>query len=67
MSSSSGYVAIPRCPVIFDGANYPDFTAFMRVHCNIPRFYQIFGEFFLLLFCLRRLEIHRDLKLFESI
>jgi hypothetical protein len=32
MSSSSGYVAIPRCPVIFDGTNYPDFTAFMRVH-----------------------------------
>jgi hypothetical protein len=32
MSSSSGYVAIPRCPVIFDGANYPDFAAFMCVH-----------------------------------
>jgi hypothetical protein len=32
MSSSSGYVAIPRCPVIFDGANYPDFAAFMRIH-----------------------------------
>jgi hypothetical protein len=32
MSSSSGYVAIPRCPVIFDGANYPNFAAFMRVH-----------------------------------
>jgi hypothetical protein len=32
MSSSSGYVAIPRCPVIFDGVNYPDFTAFMHVH-----------------------------------
>jgi hypothetical protein len=32
MSSSSGYVVIPRCPVIFDGANYPDFVAFMRVH-----------------------------------
>jgi hypothetical protein len=32
MSSSSGYVAIPRCPVIFDGANHPDFAAFMRVH-----------------------------------
>jgi hypothetical protein len=32
MSSSSGYVAIPRCPMIFDGANYPDFTAFMHVH-----------------------------------
>ncbi|KAK1626508.1 hypothetical protein QYE76_000823 [Lolium multiflorum] len=32
MSSSSGYVAIPRYPVIFDGANYPDFATFMRVH-----------------------------------
>jgi hypothetical protein len=30
MSSSSGYIVIPRCPVIFDGANYPDFAAFMR-------------------------------------
>jgi hypothetical protein len=39
------------------------------VVCNDPRFYQILGEFFLLLFCLRWLEIHRDLKLlslFES-
>jgi hypothetical protein len=34
MSSSSGDVAIPHCPVIFDGANYPDFTAFMRVHMH---------------------------------
>jgi hypothetical protein len=32
MSSSSDYVAIPRCPVIFYGANYPDFAVFMRVH-----------------------------------
>jgi hypothetical protein len=32
MSSSSGYVAITRCPVIFAGANYPDFAALMRVH-----------------------------------
>jgi hypothetical protein len=32
MSLSSGYVAISRCPVIFDGANYPDFAAFMRIH-----------------------------------
>jgi hypothetical protein len=32
MSSSLGYVAIPRCPVIFDGANYPDFAAFMCIH-----------------------------------
>ena len=31
-STSSGYVAIPRCPIIFDGANYPDFANFMRVH-----------------------------------
>jgi hypothetical protein len=34
MSSSSGYVAIPRCSVIFDGVNYPDFAAFMRVHMH---------------------------------
>jgi hypothetical protein len=34
MSSSSGYVAIPRCLVIFDGANYPDFAAIMRVHMH---------------------------------
>ena len=32
MSTSSGYVAIPRCPIIFDGANYPDLANFMRVH-----------------------------------
>jgi hypothetical protein len=31
-SSSLGYLAIPRCPVIFDGANYLDFATFMRVH-----------------------------------
>ena len=30
--ASSGYVAIPRCPVIFDGANYAEFVAFMRTH-----------------------------------
>jgi hypothetical protein len=32
MSSSSGYVAIPRYPVIFDGVNYPDFATFMHVY-----------------------------------
>jgi hypothetical protein len=32
MSSSLGYVAIPRCSVIFDGVNYPDFAAVMLVH-----------------------------------
>jgi hypothetical protein len=34
MSSSLGYVAIPHCPVIFDGVNYPNFAAFMRVHMH---------------------------------
>jgi hypothetical protein len=33
-SSSSGYLVIPRCPVIFDGANYPNFAAFMRIHMH---------------------------------
>lgn len=32
MSSSSGYVTIPRCSVIFDGTNYTEFVAFMRIH-----------------------------------
>jgi hypothetical protein len=45
MSSSSGYVAIPRCPVIFDGANYPDFTAFIRVHmCGLRLWGVLSGE-----------------------
>ena len=32
MSAASGYVAVPRCPVIFDGTNYTEFTGFMRIH-----------------------------------
>lgn len=32
MSSSGGYVAVPRCPVTFDGTNYAEFVAFMRIH-----------------------------------
>jgi hypothetical protein len=40
-SSSSGYLAIPRCPVIFDGANYPDFAAFMHVHMRGLRFWGV--------------------------
>jgi hypothetical protein len=45
MSSSSGYVVIPCCPVIFDGANYPDFAAFMRVHiCGLRLWGVLFGE-----------------------
>jgi hypothetical protein len=35
--------------------------------CNDPRFCQILGNFFSLLYCLRWLDFHRDLKLFESI
>jgi hypothetical protein len=31
-SSSSGYVVVPRCPLNFDGTNYVDFAAHMRVH-----------------------------------
>ena len=30
--SSSGYVAVPRCSVIFDGTNYAEFAGFMRIH-----------------------------------
>ncbi|XP_044346412.1 RNA-binding protein BRN1-like [Triticum aestivum] len=30
--SSSGYVAVPRCSVIFDGTNYAEFVGFMRIH-----------------------------------
>jgi hypothetical protein len=32
MSSSSGYVDVPRCSVIFDETNYTEFVAFMRIH-----------------------------------
>jgi hypothetical protein len=32
MSSTSGYIAIPHCPVIFDGTNYTEFASFMRIH-----------------------------------
>jgi hypothetical protein len=34
------------------------------VVCNIPGFYQILGEFFLLLLCMNWMEIHKDLKHF---
>ena len=32
MSSSSGTVSVPRCPVIFDGLNYQDWFQHMRLH-----------------------------------
>jgi hypothetical protein len=34
MFAPTGYVVIPRCPVIFDGTNYLDFGAFMRIHMH---------------------------------
>uniref|UniRef100_A0A8I6WQI0 Uncharacterized protein n=1 Tax=Hordeum vulgare subsp. vulgare TaxID=112509 RepID=A0A8I6WQI0_HORVV len=30
--SSSSYVVVPRCSVIFDGTNYGEFVGFMRIH-----------------------------------
>jgi hypothetical protein len=39
--NKKGYVAIPRCPVIFDGANYPDFAAFMHVHMRSLRLWGV--------------------------
>jgi hypothetical protein len=44
MSSSPGNVAIPRCPVIFDGANYPDFAAFMHVHMRGLRLWGVLSS-----------------------
>jgi hypothetical protein len=32
-----------RCPMIFYGANYPDFTAFMRVHMRGLRLWGVFS------------------------
>ena len=29
---SSGYVVVPRCPVVFDGTNYSEFVGFFRIH-----------------------------------
>jgi hypothetical protein len=35
-SSLSGYVVVPRCPMIFDGTNHADFATHIRVHmCGI--------------------------------
>jgi hypothetical protein len=28
----SGYVVLPRCPLTFDGINYTDFAANMRIY-----------------------------------
>src|SRR3954471_17216655 len=44
MSSSSVYVVIPRCPVVFDGANYPDFAALMRVHMRGLRLWGVLSD-----------------------
>jgi hypothetical protein len=39
-SSSSGYVAVPRCPLTFEGTNYVDFAAHIHVHM---RGFQLWG------------------------
>jgi hypothetical protein len=47
MSAPSGYVVIPRCSLIFDGTNYPDFAAFMRIHMRGLRLWGVLsGEVF---------------------
>jgi hypothetical protein len=44
-SSSSGYVDVPRCPLTFDGTNYADFAAHMRVHmCGLQLWGVLCGE-----------------------
>jgi hypothetical protein len=40
-SSSSGYVVVPRCPLTFDGTNYADFAAHMRVHMRDLRLWGV--------------------------
>jgi hypothetical protein len=43
-------------------------AAMWNLHtCNIPRFYQILGEFFCFYLCMCWLKIHRDLKLLSSL
>ena len=37
LSSVSGYIAVPRYSVIFDGTNYTEFTGFMRIHMRSLR------------------------------
>ena len=41
MSASTGYVAVPRCPAIFDGTNYIEFVGFMRIHMRGLRLWGI--------------------------
>ncbi|SPT15922.1 unnamed protein product [Triticum aestivum] len=44
MSTTSGYVAVPRCPVNFDGTNIK-FVGFMRIHmCGIRLWGVLLGE-----------------------
>ena len=43
--SSLGYVAVPRCSVIFDGTNYAEFVGFMRIHmCGLLLWGVLSGE-----------------------
>ena len=44
-SAPSGYVAVPRCMVIFDGTNYVEFVGFMRIHMRgLPLWGVLSGE-----------------------
>jgi hypothetical protein len=45
MSSSSGYVTIPRYPMIFHGTNYAEFAAFICIHMRAIHLWGVlFGE-----------------------
>jgi hypothetical protein len=45
MSSLSGTVSVPRCPVIFDGINYNHWAQHMRLHMCGQRLWDVlFGE-----------------------
>jgi hypothetical protein len=59
-----GYVVVPCCPVIFNGANYAEFVAFMRITCMVFN-YGAFSHVcraLLLLWLLSR-QVHRFLML----
>uniref|UniRef100_A0A8I6X7P7 Uncharacterized protein n=1 Tax=Hordeum vulgare subsp. vulgare TaxID=112509 RepID=A0A8I6X7P7_HORVV len=44
MSAASGYVVVPRCPVISDGTNYTEFIGFMRIHMRGIRLWGVLSS-----------------------
>ena len=44
MSSSSGTVCVPRCPVLFDGVNYSHWAQHMRLHMRGQRLWDILSS-----------------------